>query len=86
MGSQFISEDHLVDLKQDHSPSIFQFFCLNGKRIHNSLLFDQLQFNIIAILLLVEKIIFEDIDFVLHVINSFSFIVYLIESVLVFLL
>ena len=86
MGSQFIAENHLVDLKQDHGPGIFQFFGLDGEGIHNSLLFDQLQFDVVPLLLLVEKIVLEHIDFVLHIINSFAFVVYLVEGVLVLLL
>ena len=86
MVSQFIAENHLIDLKQDHGPGIFQFFGLDRKWIHNSLLFDQLYLHIVPLLLLVKKIVLEHIDFILHIINSFAFVVDLVNCVLVLLL
>ena len=72
--SKFISDNRLVDLQQHHSFLFLQFLRLDRKRVHNSLLFDQLSFHCVPLFLFLVKIVLENVNSIVHVPHSLIFL------------
>ena len=84
--SYFILRNRLIYFKQKHGPFVFQFYAVNGSRIHHLLCFCQVGLHLISVPFLLQKVHFEtfyllikfltvfplNIDIIFSVINVFS--------------
>lgn len=60
--SQFVPEDWVINVEQQHSALILELFGLDRERIHHSLLLHQLGFHRVPLLLLLHQTCFQIVN------------------------